>query len=42
MFTILTLPGSMYLLARASSVLPIGTAYGVWVSPVPQSIELYT
>lgn len=30
-FTILTLIGSMYLLARASSVLPIGTAYGVWV-----------
>lgn len=30
-FTILTLAGSMYLLAKASHVLPIGTAYGVWV-----------
>lgn len=30
-FTLITLAGSMYLLARASNVLPIGTAYGVWV-----------
>ncbi|MGE4350400.1 MAG: quaternary ammonium compound efflux SMR transporter SugE [Candidatus Berkiella sp.] len=30
-FTILTLIGSIYLLARASQALPIGTAYGVWV-----------
>ncbi|MDK2973335.1 MAG: quaternary ammonium compound-resistance protein SugE [Candidatus Sumerlaeota bacterium] len=30
-FTIATLAGSMYLLARAAQVLPIGTAYGVWV-----------
>lgn len=30
-FTLVTLAASMYLLARASSVLPIGTAYGVWV-----------
>lgn len=30
-FTIVTLAGSMYLLARASQILPIGTAYGVWV-----------
>ena len=30
-FTLMTLAGSMYLLARASQVLPIGTAYGVWV-----------
>lgn len=30
-FTLITLAGSMYLLARASQVLPIGTAYGVWV-----------
>lgn len=30
-FTITTLAGSMYLLASASQVLPIGTAYGVWV-----------
>lgn len=30
-FTISTLAISMYLLARASQVLPIGTAYGVWV-----------
>ncbi|CBW25734.1 putative molecular chaperone [Halobacteriovorax marinus SJ] len=30
-FTLLTLAGSMYLLAKASNVLPIGTAYGVWV-----------
>lgn len=29
--TLVTLAGSMYLLARASQVLPIGTAYGVWV-----------
>ena len=30
-FTLVTLAISMYLLARASEVLPIGTAYGVWV-----------
>lgn len=30
-FTLFTLAGSMYLLARASQVLPIGTAYGIWV-----------
>lgn len=30
-FTLLTLAGSMYLLARAARDLPIGTAYGVWV-----------
>lgn len=30
-FTISTLALSMYLLARASQALPIGTAYGVWV-----------
>src|SRR5690606_19375030 len=30
-FTIGTLAGSMYLLARATEALPIGTAYGVWV-----------
>jgi quaternary ammonium compound-resistance protein SugE len=30
-FTIVTLAGSMYLLARAAQVLPIGTAYAVWV-----------
>lgn len=30
-FTLITLAISMYLLARASHVLPIGTAYGVWV-----------
>lgn len=31
LFTLITLAASMYLLARASQVLPIGTAYGVWV-----------
>jgi quaternary ammonium compound-resistance protein SugE len=31
LFTLVTLALSMYLLARASQVLPIGTAYGVWV-----------
>lgn len=31
LFTLVTLAISMYLLARASQVLPIGTAYGVWV-----------
>lgn len=31
LFTLITLAGSMYLLARASQTLPIGTAYGVWV-----------
>lgn len=31
LFTLTTLAGSMYLLARATQVLPIGTAYGVWV-----------
>lgn len=30
-FTLVTLALSMYLLARAGQVLPIGTAYGVWV-----------
>lgn len=30
-FTVVTLAGSMYLLAKAAEVLPIGTAYGVWV-----------
>ncbi len=30
-FTVVTLAASMYLLARASQSLPIGTAYGVWV-----------
>lgn len=31
LFTLVTLAGSMYLLAKSSQVLPIGTAYGVWV-----------
>lgn len=31
LFTVVALAGSMYLLARASAVLPIGTAYAVWV-----------
>lgn len=31
LFTLVTLAGSMFLLARASQTLPIGTAYGVWV-----------
>lgn len=31
LFTITTLAISMYLLAKASHYLPIGTAYGVWV-----------
>lgn len=30
-FTLVTLAFSMYLLAKATEVLPIGTAYGVWV-----------
>lgn len=30
-FTLTTLAASMYLLARASQTLPIGTAYGIWV-----------
>ena len=30
-FTLVTLAISMFLLARASQVLPIGTAYAVWV-----------
>lgn len=30
-FTLVTLAASMYLLAKASQNLPIGTAYGVWV-----------
>lgn len=30
-FTLITLALSMLLLAKASEVLPIGTAYGVWV-----------
>lgn len=31
LFTLVTLGISMFLLAKASEVLPIGTAYGVWV-----------
>lgn len=31
LFTVITLALSMYLLARAAQVLPIGTAYGIWV-----------
>ncbi len=31
LFTLTTLLISMYLLAKASQALPIGTAYGVWV-----------
>ena len=30
-FTLVTLAGSMYLLAKAARTLPIGTAYAVWV-----------
>jgi quaternary ammonium compound-resistance protein SugE len=30
-FTLVTLAGSMFLLARAARSLPIGTAYAVWV-----------
>ncbi len=31
LFTLVTLAASMYLLSRAAQVLPIGTAYSVWV-----------
>jgi quaternary ammonium compound-resistance protein SugE len=31
LFTLVTLAASMFLLAKASQTLPIGTAYGVWV-----------
>lgn len=31
LFTLTTLAASMYLLAKASQTLPIGTAYAVWV-----------
>jgi len=31
LFTLIALALSMYLLARATATLPIGTAYGVWV-----------
>ena len=31
LFTLFTLALSMFLLAKAAQVLPIGTAYGVWV-----------
>lgn len=30
-FTLITLAGSMYLLAKAAQTLPIGTAYAIWV-----------
>lgn len=30
-FTLICLAGSMYLLAKAAQVLPIGTAYAIWV-----------
>lgn len=31
LLTLLALAGSMFLLAKSATVLPIGTAYGVWV-----------
>lgn len=31
LFTLVTLAASMFLLAKASQTLPIGTAYAVWV-----------
>lgn len=31
LFTLITLAGSMYLLAKAAQALPLGTAYAVWV-----------
>jgi len=31
MFTLATLAGSMYLLAKAAQSLPLGTAYAIWV-----------
>lgn len=31
LMTLAALAGSMFLLARAATVLPIGTAYGIWV-----------
>lgn len=31
LFTVACIAGSMLLLAKASQVLPIGTAYGIWV-----------
>lgn len=30
-FTLVTLAGSMFLLAKAAQTLPIGTAYAIWV-----------
>ena len=30
-FTLITLMGSMYLLARATREIPLGTAYAIWV-----------
>lgn len=30
-FTLVTLAGSMFLLAKAAQILPIGTAYAIWV-----------
>ncbi len=30
-FTITTLSGSMWLLSKAAQILPIGTAYAIWV-----------
>ncbi len=30
-FTLISLAGSMFLLAKATQVLPIGTAYAIWV-----------
>lgn len=30
-FTLITLAGSMYLLAKAAQNIPLGTAYAVWV-----------
>lgn len=31
LFTLVALAGSMYLLAKATNTLPIGTAYAIWV-----------
>lgn len=31
LFTLITLAASMFLLAKAAQILPIGTAYAIWV-----------
>ena len=40
-FTVVTLIGSMYLLSRATQVIPLGTAYAIWVGIGTMGVVLF-